>query len=374
MNKKFIALAVAAAAFGTSAQAVELYNKDGSTFAVGGHVSVGVMDAESEAAGVNSVSPRINFEATQDLGNGFTADAKGEWALNMLNGGDNSFTTRLGYIGVSHEEMGRVAVGTQWAPYYNAGGVADLPIAFANDFLYDNHGALGTGRAESMVAYSNAFDFANAGALNVGLGWQGASDINNNDADATPAVEESKYHVGQRAQVALGYDVAGFGINYAYTGGDIASKAGTAQILDDKATSHLVSAKYGTYGKGLYVAGVYAMNDYMNSYDATVSATKANGLQLDDTKAYEAILAYGLSNSLNLSINYESVKYDGDKVLGAGYQGETIYSTTAIQAEYDVTSRMRAYAGYEFDLQGTGQFKEDHARDNVWMAGVRFFL
>ncbi len=79
MNKKIIALAVSAAAFGTTAQAVELYNQDGSTFSVGGHVSVGVQDSEKGAAGVNSVSPRINFEATQDLGNGFTADAKGEW-------------------------------------------------------------------------------------------------------------------------------------------------------------------------------------------------------------------------------------------------------------------------------------------------------
>jgi predicted porin len=357
MNKKIIALAVSAAAFGTTAQAVELYNQDGSTFSVGGHVSVGVQDSEKGAAGVNSVSPRINFEATQDLGNGFTADAKGEWALNMLDGGDNSFTTRLGYIGVSHAELGRVAVGTQWAPYYTAGGVADLPIAFANDFLYDNHGALGTGRADAMLAYTNAFDFGNAGAFNFGLGWQGANDIDN-----TVNGSGSTYNLGQRAQVQLGYDVAGFGINYAYTGGDITSATG-ASYLDDKATSNLVSAKYGTYGKGLYVAGVYAMNDYMNS---------AKGVQLDDTKAYEAILAYGLSNSLNLSVNYESVKYDGDKALSSGYQGETIYATTAIQAEYDVTSRMRAYAGYEFDLQGTGEFKED--RDNMWMAGVRFFL
>ncbi|NOH30249.1 porin [Vibrio mediterranei] len=359
MNKKIIALAVSAAAFGTTAQAVELYNQDGSTFSVGGHVSVGVQDSEQDAAGVNSVSPRINFEATQDLGNGFTADAKGEWALNMLDGGDNSFTTRLGYIGVSHAELGRVAVGTQWAPYYTAGGVADLPIAFANDFLYDNHGALGTGRADAMIAYTNAFDFGNAGAFNFGLGWQGANDISNVKDNGT---QGDKYNLGQRAQAQLGYDVAGFGINYAYTGGDITSKAGTPS-LDDKAQSNLISAKYGTYGKGLYVAGVYAMNDYMNSYD---------GQQLDDTKAYEAILAYGLSNSLNLSVNYESVKYDGDKALASGYQGETIYATTAIQAEYDVTSRMRAYGGYQFDLQGTGAFKED--RDNMWMAGVRFFL
>jgi predicted porin len=366
MNKKFIALAVAAAAFGTTAQAVELYNNDGTTFAIGGHFTVGLGDAESSAAGVNEVSPRINLEATQDLGNGWSADTKGEFQTNLLEGGETSFTTRLGYIGVSHEELGRVVVGTQWSPYSGAALVADQPIAFANDFAYDNQGALGTARADGMIAYTNAFDFDNAGAFNFGLGWQGASTIDNTDEESTPAISKGKFNVGQRAQVKLGYDVAGFGLNYAYSGGDISS-ADAAQTLDDKATSHVVSAKYGTYGEGLYIAGVYAMNDYMTSYDKGT-----NGLQLDDTKAYEAILAYGLSNSLNLSINYEAVKYDGDKVLGAGYQGETIYSTTAIQAEYDISSRIRTYAGYEFDLQGTGEFKEK--RDNVWMAGVRFFL
>lgn len=359
MNKKFIALAVAAAAFGTSAQAVELYNKDGSTFSVGGHFTVGLGDSESTAGGVNSVSPRINFEATQDLGNGWTADTKAEFQTNLLDGGANSFTTRLGYIGVGHDEFGRVAAGTQWSPYYAAAGIADLPIAFANDFLYDNHGALGTGRADAMVAYSNGFDFDNAGSLFVGLGWQGANDIDNTDENDNSI---AKYNLGQRGQIALGYEIAGFGVNYAYTGGDISS---TGQNIDSKAQSHLVSANYGTYGKGLYVAGVYAMNDYMNSYE---------GIQLKDTKAYEAILAYGLSNSLNLSINYEAVKNDGDTIGAAGYNGETIYATTAIQAEYDVTSRLRAYAGYEFDLEGTGEFKNDNTRDNVWMAGVRFFL
>ncbi|GAM55932.1 outer membrane protein N, non-specific porin [Vibrio ishigakensis] len=42
MNKKIIALAVAAAAFGTQASAVELYNNDGTTFAVGGHVTAAI--------------------------------------------------------------------------------------------------------------------------------------------------------------------------------------------------------------------------------------------------------------------------------------------------------------------------------------------
>lgn len=366
MNKKFIALAVAAAAFGTSAQAVELYNKDGSTFSVGGHLTVGIDGSESQDAAVDSVSPRINMEATQDLGNGFTADAKVEFQTNMLDGGDNSFTTRLGYIGVGHEQYGRLAAGTQWSPYYAAAGIADLPIAFANDFLYDNHGALGTGRADRMVAYTNAFDFDNAGAFNFGLAWQGAgSDFTGFeafDADGV-AVPDSAVTIeaDDRFQVALGYEIAGFGINYAYTGGDVSVKGFSEK---EKAESHLVSANYGTYGKGVYVAAVYADNKNMNN--ATVSANNVGSVTslIEDSKAYEAILAYGLSNSLNLSVNYEKVE-DAQNSL-------TVYETSALQAEYDVTTRMRAFAGYQFDLQGEGVYKSD--RDNAWIAGVRIFL
>ncbi|MGR5092231.1 porin [Vibrio maritimus] len=342
MNKKFIALAVAAAAFGTSAQAVELYNKDGSTFTIGGHATVGVAGGDADHFAVDQKSPRINMEATQDLGNGFTVDVKGEWALNMLNGGDNSFTTRLGYIGVSHDEYGRLAAGTQWSPYYAAAGIADMPIAFANEFLYDNHGALGTGRADGLVAYTNGFDFGNAGALNFGLGWQGSQDL---DSD-NPAAG----YVDDRGQVALGYDIAGFNVNYAYTGGDIKVLSET-----EKAQSHAVSAKYGQYGNGLYVAGVVAMNDNMNNYGDDL---------LEETRAYEAIVAYGLTNSLNLSVNYESVSDEK--------KSETVYATSAIQAEYDIHPRVRAFVAYQFDLQGSGEYKAE--KDNQYAAGVRFFL
>ncbi|MBY6198324.1 porin [Vibrio hangzhouensis] len=347
MNKKFIALAVAAAAFGTTAQAVELYNKDGSTFSIGGHATVGVAGGDEDHFAVDEKSPRINMEATQDLGNGFTADVKGEWALNMLNGGDTSFKTRLGYIGVSHDDYGRVAAGTQWSPYYSAAGIADMPIAFANDFLYDNHGALGTGRADKMVAYTNGFDFANAGALNFGLGWQGSADITN-------ALGNKVGETADRGQVALGYDIAGFNVNYAYTGGDITISGAT-----EKAQSHAVSAKYGQYGNGLYVAGVVAMNEYMNG-----GSVSGNDMPLEETRAYEAIVAYGLSNSLNLSVNYEAVSDEK--------KSDTIYATSAIQAEYDIHPRVRAFVAYQFDLQGTGDYKAD--KDNQYAAGVRFFL
>ncbi|NAW57694.1 MULTISPECIES: porin [unclassified Vibrio] len=335
MNKKLIAMAVATAAFGSQAFAVELYNNAGTTFSVGGHVSVGLGGSEQGDTEVQQVSPRINFNATQDIGNGFTADAKGEWALNYLDGGEESFSTRLGYIGLTHDSYGRIVVGTQWSPYYDAAGIADMPIAYANDFLYDDHGPLGTGRADKMISYRNGFSFGDVGEFSFGLGWQGSK---------TDELNAANVKYDDRVQAALTYKIAGFSFNYAYNTGDVQWTS-----AKDTAVSNMLSASYGTYGKGLYVAGVYAMNEYMNR-------------GLEESIAMEGLLAYAFANSLNISINYEGVEDDKNN--------DTIYSQMALQAEYNFTPSFVGFAGYQFDLGND----IDVAEDDMWLLGVRYYL
>ena len=350
MNKKLLALAIAAAS--SNAVAVELYNEDGTTFDIGGHVSVALEGSDEGDTDITAVSPRINFNATHDLGNGFVADAKGEWALNYLDGGENAFTTRLGYIGLTHEDFGRAVAGTQWSPYYAVGGVADMPIAFANDFLYEDHGNLGTGRAEEMLSYGKMFELGDAGKFGVAAGWQGRkTDTVSNDWDTTKI--ENNY--GNRGQVALNYSVMGFSANYAYNTGDVTYGSSAKSVTSE---SHVLSGTYGTYGSGLYVAGVYAMNEYMN----TPHQLSTTGNPIEDSSAYEALVAYALDNSLNLSLNYESV-VDNDA-------SKTLYSTSAIQAEYNFTDKFVGFTGYQLDLGNDYNNKED----NKWMLGARYYL
>ncbi|GAA5645863.1 MULTISPECIES: porin [Vibrio] len=338
MKMKLLAAAVAATACGTQAFAAQVYNNEGTTLSIGGHVSVGVGEYDggvnydgSDEVQVNQVSPRINVAGSQDLGNGVVVDAKGEWSLNYLEGGDNSFATRLGYIGATHDDYGRLVVGTQWSPYYDVGGIADLPIAFANNFLYDDQYDLGTARAERMVSYRNAFAIGDVGELAMGLGWQGEHDM----YDA-------------RIQAGLTFSFSAFSIGYAYSGGDVGVGS------QENAESSIFSAKYGSYGSGLYVALVYAMNDYMNDGFA--------GGKVKDSDAYEALVAYGLGNGLNLSINYEAVEDNDDS--------DTVFSQTALQAEYNFTPKLVGFAGYQFDLGNDYNSDEN----DEWIIGARYYL
>ncbi|MGR5139118.1 porin [Vibrio jasicida] len=326
MKMKTLAVAVAALAGGSQVFAAEVYNSDGTSLSIGGHVSVGVGEYFEEEVKVHQVSPRINIGGKKDIGNGVTIDAKGEWALNYLNGGDTSFKTRLGYIGATHEQYGRLVAGTQWAPYYDVAGVADLPIAFANDFLYDNQGNLGTARADKMLSYRKGFQFGEGFGLNVGLGWQG---------------EQSIYD--QRGQIALSTELAGFGLGYVYSGGDVEVGA-----KNESATSHVFSANYGTYGSGLYAAIVYGMNDYF--YDMR-----------EETSQLEGLLAYGVNN-WTFSVNYEGVEDEKDN--------KTVTSETALQAEYAVTPSFYTFAAYQFDL-GNDYNNEEN---DYWTLGARYYF
>ena len=348
MKMKALAVAVAALACGTQAFAAEVYNSDGTSLSIGGHVSVGVGEYFEDEVKVHQVSPRINVAGKKDIGNGVTVDAKGEWALNYLNGGGSSFSTRLGYIGATHEQLGRLVVGTQWAPYYDVAGVADLPIPFANDFLYDNHNNLGTGRGEKMVSYRKGFQFGEGFAFNLGLGWQGKNDdssvsIEEDENTGDPVFVTSGNEYDQRGQIALSTELAGFGLGYTYSGGDVTFTSGQKE----NASSHLVSAYYGSYGSGLYAAVVYGMNEYFFE-------------GLEDTTQLEALLAYGV-NDWTFSVNYESV--DEDDL-------DTLYSQMALQAEYAVTPSFYTFAGYQIDLGNDIDVEEN----DYWTIGARYYF
>lgn len=341
MKKTLLATTIPAMVFASTASAVELYADEVNTFSVGGHISAGLIGSDQDSTGVNSVSPRINVAATRDLGNGFVVDARVEFGINM-DGGDNTFWTRLGYVGLTHETYGNVTVGTQWAPTYDVNGLADMPIAFANDNLYNNDmSQLATGRGDNMVSYRNSFAISENSALNFGLAAQGAQ-----SSELDSGAED---HYSARYQAALAFDFSDFTIGVTHNTGDV-NYASEAKKETAKVTK--IAAKYGAYGQGLYVAAVYGESEF---------AYRPDGLAPKSSDV-EALVAYAFENSVNLSLNYEEVTNDTTN--------ETELNHTAVQVEYNFTPSVVGYAGYQFDL-GTDLTNK---KDNVWMIGARVYL
>ncbi|MBY5990841.1 porin [Ferrimonas balearica] len=342
MKKTLLAAAIPALMFANSASAVELYNDGVNSVSMGGHLTVELTDKSGETQ-VGANSPRINFSFNRDLGNGYKLDSRIEMGMSNFVTSGESFSTRLGYIGIGHDDYGRISAGKQWSVYFDVTSATDQPIAWGSDslFTYANGtdgGKLGLGRADQSVQYRNGFSLGNAGDLNFGLQWQGTTE-----------------QYDDRYSASVTYGIAGVKLGYAYSGGDVDYTATGQGILD--ANVHAFSASYGNYGKGLYLAGSYAMSENLqesqNVGGAALIAEEANG--------YEALAAYGMQNGLNLYVLYQGIEDDTNSI--------TIQEYTNFGAEYNLTPNTVVYGAYKVD-----HGSDIRDTDDAFAVGVRIYL
>ncbi|MHB1590541.1 MAG: porin [Sulfuricella sp.] len=157
MNKKLIALAVAAALAPAAAMAdsgnVTIYgvmdasvdvtnNGDGST-TMGGPVNNGVRDIK-----ISSNNSRLGFKGNEDLGNGTSA----VWQLESTIGSDGTpyaLSTRNTFLGLSNKAMGALTLGRQDSPYK----VSTRGYDFFTDGLADNRNLMGGGTTGNGKIY-----------------------------------------------------------------------------------------------------------------------------------------------------------------------------------------------------------------------------
>ncbi|WP_298439342.1 porin [uncultured Ferrimonas sp.] len=316
MKKTLLAAAIPALMMATSASAVELYNDGANSVSLGGHATVELRDVKNGDTKVTDNSGRINFAFNRAINDDLSVEAKMEWSMDFVEQEGDLFGERLGYIGLKSEKYGLVRAGQQWGVFIDVAGVADMPIQFGNDYLYTDHTALGIARAERAITYRKGVDLGNAGKLNIGLQWQGDN-------------EEAAGMYDARTAFAISYELMGATVGYAQSTGEV---DGVDHDVD------AISLKYGSWGKGLYVAGNYSTSENVFGGYA-------------DAVAYDAVVSYAYSNGLNLSVNYETVEDDNSS--------EVDLETAAFIAAYPVAKNLTVYGGYEADLED--KYSEDNS-------------
>lgn len=174
MNKKLIATAVAATFAAPAAMA------DISAYArINNALDFFDPDGGDTTTDLRNVSSRFGFRGEADLGNGLMAHGRYEFSTftdregNRLSivdtdgdgqadgtiggntrGGIND--TRIGTVGLSSENWGRLDAGNQWSAYYNTVGTHMSPTYSLGYYLYSSIGG-GPFRASNTVKYSNTW-------------------------------------------------------------------------------------------------------------------------------------------------------------------------------------------------------------------------
>lgn len=155
MQKKLIVVALAAAAFSTSALAetsnVSIYGTADLSYDI---INTGNTTAGAAGVNKNAVSSNVSklgFKGSEGLDDGLTAIWQIEQQINMDNTGGN-FGTRNTFLGLKSDDMGTVLLGRHDTPYKLATRKLDV---FA-DTIADNRALLGGVSAAATTTVANA--------------------------------------------------------------------------------------------------------------------------------------------------------------------------------------------------------------------------
>lgn len=152
MNKKLLALAVAAALAPVAAMAdsgnVTIYGVMDASYDItdNGNTAAGVSGARTNK--VSSNNGRIGFKGNEDLGNGTSAIWQIESTMN-LDVGANTLGTRNTFVGLSSKSMGTVLLGRHDTPYK----LATRSLDYFTDGLADNRNIMGGGAFGAAASF-----------------------------------------------------------------------------------------------------------------------------------------------------------------------------------------------------------------------------
>lgn len=359
MKKSLLALAVAFAA--TSASAVTVYDKDNTSFAVGGRVQSVVYNGAYDKAGDHDAglvnSARLNLSGTTKVNDYVSVFAFSEW--NMADGNNNdkaatgdNINTRDQYVGADFGSFGKVLAGKAFDALYAVQAATDV---FEDTACVDNLTSGDRRTGMFRYVYDNNGFFASAS-------FNTASD------DVLLMGSDDKVDVEQGYAASAGYTFD----NVVF--GPLAFKGGFTYVegQDDDTPDYPLndfkefkgsafSVTWGSLDSGLYLAALY------NTHHKTSNNGRADLFGSNEhVKGYELVAGYTFDFGLSVLTGYE-VRDDKTKSI-YGVSPSTVYRRVPVLVNYQVAPSFNIWTEAEFDANTDS----NEERGTKLSAGARY--
>ena len=346
MKKSLLALAVAFAA--TSASAVTVYDKDNTSFAVGGRVQSVVYNGAYDKAGDHDAglvnSARLNLSGTTKVNDYVSVFAFSEW--NMADGNGNekagngdSINTRDQYVGADFGSFGKVLAGKAFDALYAVQAATDV---FEDTACVDN--LTSADRRTGMFRY----EFDNNGFF-ASASFNTASD----DVLLMDVKEDVEY--GYAASAGYTFDNVVFG-PLAFKGG-FTYVEGQDDETDDfnkfkEFKGSAFSVTWGSLDSGLYLAALY------NTHHKTSNKDRADVYGSNKhVKGYELVAGYTFDFGLNVLAGYEVRDSKIKNVYGV--TPSKVVRRVPVLVNYQVAPSFNIWTEAEFDANSNSYANED---------------
>ncbi|EJL82337.1 membrane protein [Pantoea sp. RIT-PI-b] len=336
----------------SSAQAAEIYNKDGNKLDLTGKINVSHLFSDNDAAnGDNSSYTRLGFKGETKISDQLTGYGQWQYQYSLSNSeGSDANTgnkTRLGFAGLKFGQFGSIDYGRNYGLIYDVLGVTDMLPFFGGDSGYTD--AFLSGRSGGVLTWRNKDFFGLVKGWNVAAQYEGKNDR----SDASVAVRRSN---GDGYALSTSYDFD-FGLSLlgAYASLDRTNAQNLAARGDGEKAQHWTAGvKYDA--NQIYLATIYG---------ETQNATPITGGFANKAVNFEAVAQYQFLNGLRPSIGYVSSK--AKDVEGIG--DVDIVKYIGVGGTYYFNKNMSVYSEYKINL-----LKDDNAlaipKDDVVAVGL----
>ena len=358
MKKSLLALAIIAAS--TTATAATVYDKDGTSLAVGGRVQAVVYNGKADAAEIAEHdaglvnSARLNIEGNTKVNDYVSAFAFSEW--NMADGNKSatgdSINTREQYVGADFGDFGKILVGKT----YDAANEVLAATDVFEDFGARQQGSINNDRRTGMFRYV----YDNNGFFG-SVSYETASD------ETTVAGQDANVEGGFATAAGYTIDNVVFGplsfkAGYSYVKGQDDSdelkgsitkygEDGTWGFDDFKSISASVS--WGSTDSGLYLGALYNTQRAKQRLDGAQSSYK------NKVKGYEFVVGYTFDNGVGLFTGYNFTDAKTvDPEADPSRSDSEIYRRVPVYVNYAINDNFNIWGEAEFDANSTSE--KDH--------------
>ena len=360
MKRNILAVIVPALLVAGTANAAEIYNKDGNKVdlygkAVGLHYFSKGNGENSYGGNGDMTYARLGFKGETQINSDLTG--YGQWEYNFQ--GNNSEgadaqtgnKTRLAFAGLKYADVGSFDYGRNYGVVYDALGYTDMLPEFGGDTAYSDD--FFVGRVGGVATYRNSNFFGLVDGLNFAVQYLGK-----NERDT------ARRSNGDGVGGSISYEYEGFGIVGAYGAAD-RTNLQEAQLLGNgkKAEQWATGLKYDA--NNIYLA---------TQYTQTYNATRAGSLGFaNKAQNFEVVAQYQFDFGLRPSVAYlQSKGKNLGVVAGRNYDDEDILKYVDVGATYYFNKNMSTYVDYKINLLDDNQFTRDAGinTDNIVALGL----
>ena len=353
MKKSLLALAVVAAA--TSANAATVYDKDGTSLAVGGRVQAVVYNgnaagiAENDAGLVNSA--RLNIAGSTKINDSVSVFAFSEW--NMADGNTSgqswgdSINTREQYVGADYGDFGKILGGKT----YDAANAVLAATDVFEDFGARLQGSINGDRRTGMFRYV----YDNNGIFG-SVSYQTAADgssVAGNNADVEGGFAAAAGYTFDNVE----FGPLSFKAGYSYIKGQNDFSKTIVQFENSETFDNFkvisASIAWGSTDNGLYIGALYNTQRVKQRANDFVPSNSSNS---DKKKGYEFVVGYTFDNGIGAFTGYNFV--DVKTKEGSINSDSAIYRRVPVYVNYAINDNFNIWGEAEFDANSTSE--KDH--------------